>query len=346
MGHGKSLAPPDGRNAFSIEHSRSDPNLPEILEEYLAGQLTAGTKRIYQRDIQDFFGGRVPTLEQLAHLSPRDLNLWRNRMWDNGRGHLEAATINRKLTALKTFYDYLVGMGVVPLNPAHSKVVRRIRVKAWQPQLGLLVEEFQALLKAALTDPDKDRGMRDHALMAMGYAGLLRREELARTTWGDLVQDSGRVLLRLPLTKGGANDFVPVEKPLLTILDRYFLQLGEGIWRAAWLIRHPNSQWRSEYIAECPIFVALDNRCFGQGLSGAAVNEVVKRRATQARLMAGVHSHTLRHTGITHLLEQNVSLVKVQELARHSDPKITMKYFALLGRMKDAPTHILSANLV
>lgn len=339
MGFEKNLTAPESRTSIA------QASIPEILSEYLAGQLTEGTKRIYQRDIQDFFGGRTPSLTQLIQLTPRDLNLWRNQVWDNGRGRLEASTINRKLTALKTFYDYLVGMGIVPLNPANSKVVRRIRVKAWQPQLGLLVEEFQALLQSALSDSDKNRGMRDYAIMAMGYTGLLRRDELARATWGDLVQDSGRILLKLPLTKGGANDFVPVEKPLLRILDRYFLQVGETVWRTAWRKRNPNNAWSSEKISDCPIFVALDNRCFGHGLSGSAINEIVKRRAVQAGLMAGVHSHTLRHTGITHLLEQNVSLVRVQELARHSDPKITMKYFALMGRLKNAPTNVLAKNL-
>lgn len=335
---------PDSFSMVPVSPQQAD--LPEILNEYLAGQLTEGTKRIYQRDILDFFEGQVPSLVQLQAVNPRDLIAWRNLQWNGGAGRLEAATINRKLTALKTFYDYLAGMGLVPLNPAASTVVKRIKVKPWQPQLGLLVEEMQALLKSAKEDPNRAAGARDHALISLAYVDLLRRDELSRAKWRDFTRDGGRTILRLPLTKGGANDFVPVEKRVLEILDRYFHELGIEPWRQGWQQENPGGRWTPETIMDCPIFIALDNCNYGRRLSGSGINEVVKKRAQQAKLMSGIHAHTLRHSGITHLLEKGVPLAKVQELARHSDPKITMNYYTLLGRMKDSPTDVLAGHLL
>lgn len=319
-------------------------DVPAVLEEYLAGQLTEGTRRIYQKDLLAFFGGQTPSKEQLLRVSPADLNNWRNAAWDQGAG-LAASTINRKLTAIKTFYDYLIGMGIAQVNPANSKVVKRIKVRGWQPQLGLVVEELQALQKVCMVGQNKSQGIRDYALISMAYSGLLRRGELAQAKWGDLAKDSGRTILRLPLTKGGANDFIPIEQESLQVLDRYFLTVRQRVWQEGWEKRNPGGIWSPEKVMECPVFISLSNNSYGMGLSETSVNDAVKRRAKEAGLQ-GVHAHTLRHTGITHLLENGAPLHKVQELARHSDPKITMRYFSLLGRMKDSPTDVLAGNLV
>lgn len=321
------------------------PRIPQILDEFLAGQLTEGTRKIYERDVLAFFDGVVPTAEQIRTLMPAQIVAWRNQAWNNGHGVYEAATINRKLTSLKTFYDYLVALAVVQHNPCDPKLVKRIKVKSWRPQLGLEIEELQAILQVCRKDADRAAGMRDYALISLGYSGLLRRSEMANFRWRDLKRDGGRCILHLPLTKGGANDFVPVEQEVLLILDAYFKQVGPLTWKDGFHQENPGVPWGPKSLMDCPVFVALDNCTRGCGLSGAGINEVVKKRAKQARLMSGVHAHTLRHTGITHLLAAGEPLVKVQELARHSDPKITMQYYALLGRMKNSPTKVLTANL-
>jgi integrase/recombinase XerD len=307
-------------------------NISNLLNEYLAGQLTDTTRRSYRTDIISFFG-EEPTLEQIKNLTPHRLNEWRNKVW--GEKIYSVSTINRKLTALNTFYEYMKACGVVQLNPVNSKLVKRIKNKnANIPQLGLSITDLKKLLKACFIGNNQKKNIRDYSLIVFGYNCILRPGEISNANWQDVKKQGSRIVLHLPRSKGGANDFVPLEQPVLKILDEYFKKLTIDAWH-----------WkRKKELLSSPIFVALDNSCYGQRISTKSINNIVKQRAKLAGLK-GIHAHSLRHSGITHLLEKNVPLHKVQELARHSDPKTTMAYNDLLGRMKDSPTNFLSELL-
>ncbi len=309
--------------------------IPQVLETYLAGQLTEGTRRIYRRDILDFFSGSVPTLQDVRNLSPAKLVFWRNEAWGNGNGRLAASTINRKLVALKSFYDLLLAGGVVPLNPAHPKLVRRIKEKRGSAHLGITKEEMSALLQACHIGPNEKANYRDYALISLLYTCLLRRSEAHGFNWNHLNKDGSRSLLRLPHTKAGTQDFVPLEPEMLQILDRYFHQMGGAL------------QWASLYGKDWikgPAFFALDNGHRGDRLTAHGINDVVKKRARIAGIRE-ISAHTIRHTGITHMLLDGASLVQVQTLARHADPKQTVEYAQLLRRVMESPGKSLAALL-
>lgn len=301
-------------------------DLSVFFEEFLEGQLTEGTRRIYRCDIEGFFEG-TPTLEQVASLRPEDLRLWRNMVWDDGRG-LAAATINRKLTALSSFYGTLIANQVTPVNPAHSKLVKRIKEKRRNgARLGITQEEMSALLLACEAESGRDIDVRDHTLISLLYTCLLRRGEAENILWKDIRKEGNRVILHLPLSKAGANDFVPLEPGILGLLDKYFHAMG-GAER--WISFHGKS------IMECPVFLALDRACYGDGLTGHGINDVVKKRAALAGIQK-ISSHYLRHTAITHLLQEGYSIVDVQHLARHANPQQTIAYAELLKRLTHSP---------
>lgn len=310
-------------------------HVASTFDHYLAGQLTEGTRRIYKTDILEFFCGQTPTLESIQSLSVEDIVRWRNEAWNNGGGRLAAATINRKLVALKSFYDLLVARGVVPLNPAHPKLVRRIKEKKGQGRLGITIDKFKELLEACRHGSNKKVNARDYALISLLYSCLLRRSEAHAFNWSDLGRDGGRSLLHLPNTKGGANDFVPIEKTMIEILQSYYNAVGgTSFWMA-----HYGNQWK-----KAPVFIALDNVNFGARLSTNAINNIVKKRANMAGITS-VSAHTLRHTGITHLLMEGHSLTDVQTMARHSDPKQTVAYAALIRKLTESPGKTLAGIL-
>jgi integrase len=312
-------------------HIEAGTVLDHVLSDYLAGQLTEGTRRIYNCDIRQVFGG-VPTWEDVTSLRPEAVVMWRNEAWNGGKG-LAATTINRKLTALKTFYDHLIARGMLQFNPCNPKLVRRIKEKkAPGARLGISKEELEALLAACHIGKNQRANVRDYTIISLMYTCLLRRSEVAAFRWKDLERDGGRSLIVLPLTKGGANDFVPVEQPVLDQLNHYYMEMGGA---STWLAHFGRP------IEECPVFLALDNGHRGDPISGHGLNEIVQRRAKLAGLQP-LSAHILRHTGITHLLMSGCSIVDVQIMARHSDPKQTMAYAMMLRRLENSPGRTLA----
>ena len=310
--------------------------VPQVFESYLAGQLTEGTRKIYRTDLLEFFGGNMPSLEMVRSISVDQIVAWRNQAWSNGTGRLAASTINRKLVALKSFMDLLLAAGVVPINPAHPKLVRRIKEKSGSAQLGITKDEFKALLEACSIGENSRVNARDRALISLLYSCLLRRSEAHGFNWNHLARDGGRSILRLPHTKAGANDFTPIEPEMILVLEDYFQALGGAKF---WLARYGHL-WKQS----APVFVALDNGNRGGRLSTNGINEVAKRRAKLAGIQP-ISAHTIRHTSITHLLMEGHSLADVQSLARHSDPKQTMAYAALLRRIVSSPAKTLASAL-
>ena len=315
--------------------ARKEPlSLPVVFDDYLAGQISNGTRKVYERDILEIFGGK-PSLDLLQSLDPARLVVWRNQAWDNGNG-LAATTINRKLTALKSFLDHLVARGMLQVNPASPKLVRRIKEKRRAgARLGILKEELSVLLSACDIGPDPKANARDRALISLLYTCLLRRSEAEGIQWKHFEREGGRSLLRLPMTKGGANDFVPVETRVIQQLDVYFQVMGGA---ATWVA------YFGRPILDCPVFLALDNGHRGERLSDHGINEIVKKRAKIAGIQ-DISAHILRHSGITHLLMDGYSLADVQAMARHSDPKQTMEYALLIRRLMNSPGRSLAANL-
>lgn len=305
------------------------------LQGFLAGQLTEGTRKIYARDVREVFGDQTPSWDQIASLTPDAVITWRNQLWDNGFGQA-ATTINRKLTALNCFYDHLLARGLVRLNPAHPKIVKRIKESNdSNVRLGISKEELEALLQACNQGKDRQANSRDYTLICLMYTCLLRRSEAAETKWGDLIKDGGRSILKLPHTKSGANDFCPVEPGMIERLNQYYMDMGGA---ATWM------GWIGKPIEECPMFVALDRGHKGNQISDHGVNEIVKRRAKIAGIQP-ITAHILRHTGITHAIMDGQNLADIQIMARHSDPKITMKYAALIRRLENSPGRSLVANI-
>lgn len=315
----------------------ADRPIGEVFEAYLAGQISPGTKRIYERDILQFFGGSL-SRAKVASVEPQQVAKWRDRMKEGG---LEHSTINRKMAALDTFYRHLIAWRVVTYNPATSEAVKRFKTK-WDPALGIEVHDINAMLEACRRDKNTLRGLRDQALIALCYTTLLRRHEAADARWERFVKDGGRWLLVLPETKAGRPDRLPIEKPVQAFLERLWeesLPLLITLWQNK--ARHLGFR---TYIDQHPVFISLAQQNRGDGLSTTSINNIIKGRAEEVGL-AGVHAHSLRHSGITHLLESGENLHDVSALARHSSTDLTMRYWTNIKKLKRSGTRILAENL-
>lgn len=319
-------------------------SLDEGYQGWLSGQLAESTRRLYRSDIEDFFNGQ-PTAEKVLSLTDQDLKLWRNqvvRTNPDSLDGLEASTVNRKLAALSSLYSYLQAKGIVSQNPASPKLVRRPKLSEWEPQLGLVPAEMAALISSCHLKSGQKRvaasSARDLALIVLLYTSLLRRSEAASACWGDIQKQADHYWLKIPKAKGGYRQKVKLEPIAIRLLDQYLVELGGQTFFEAKFNRPLN---------RCPIFVTLDNGHYFQRISGHSVNTIVQKRAAKANLPHGssVTAHTMRHTGVTHMLLAGKSPLAVQVLARHKDLSTTMIYATLAQRLIESPGYVLAGNV-
>src|SRR3954447_824861 len=221
-----------------------------------------------------------------------------------------AATVARKLAALRSLYRTLREHGRVAQNPADLVPAPK------RPQnlpRGLRPDEVAALLdRIAATTP---LDVRDRALFELAYACGLRAEELVNLDAGAVSFDDEEVRVE---GKGGRTRIVPVGESALASLARY--------------VERARPALVSER-AEPALFLSKS----GRRLSTSDVRRRLRVWARRASLQGGVHPHALRHSFATHLLEGGADLRSIQELLGHSSISTTQIYTRVeSARLKSA----------
>jgi len=300
--------------------------LDQAIAEYLTyldveRGLSTATIRAYRGDLGDFAdargsAGRWATTPDAAvdYLAARTR---RGRPGDPG---LAPSSLRRRAAALKGFYKFAYGEGLITTDiAAHVDLPRPQRLL---PDT-LTVEETVRLLEAAggldPAEPDHARRVRSRALLELLYAAGLRVSEALRLDREDLSMDGGFVRV---IGKGDKERLVPVGDVALDQLGRWIA--GP---RAGFLARN-----HVEPIRGGALFVG--DR--GRRLARQQAWSVVKTAAERAGLAQRVSPHTLRHSFATHLLEGGADLRIVQELLGHASISTTQLYTHVTGeRIRD-----------
>jgi len=212
---------------------------------------------------------------------------------------LAPATIRRQISALHTYFGFLVSEGVLIDDPSDRlETPKRGRTL---PDV-LTVGEIDALLAAPSLD--QPLAWRDRALLELGYGAGLRISELCRLGLEDLLFSDGLVRV---FGKGGKERLVPLGRKVIGTVSVYLNSVRTEIDRG-------KSERR----------VLLNAR--GAPLSRVGAWGVVKRAAERAGIKKRVTPHTLRHSFATHLLEGGADLRAVQEMLGHADLSTTQIY--------------------
>ncbi len=223
---------------------------------------------------------------------------------------LDPRSVQRRLSAVRGFFNYLLRERVVTSNPAVD--VRAPKAAKRLP--GTLdVDQISRLLEIP---PENALAIRDKAIMELFYSSGLRLDELVNldTSQLDLPDRTVRVI-----GKGRKTRILPVGRK------------AEAALRA----------WLQERVAlarpdETAVFVGKT----GTRLKHRAIQMRIGYWARRQGLPAHVHPHLFRHSFATHLLESSKDLRGVQELLGHADISTTQVYthldFAHLARTYDA----------
>ena len=222
------------------------------------------------------------------------------------RRGLTPKSLQRRLSACRSFYAWLLRNGRIDASPAAA--IRAPKAPRKLPQV-LDPDEAKALVEVPTDAP---LGVRDRALLELFYSSGLRLSELCGLHWRDLHLDDGLVHV---LGKGSKQRIVPLGSHARGAL---------GDWKR-----------ESGGTADTPVFPGRKGP-----ITPRAVQLRLRQLAQRQGLFKRVHPHLLRHSFASHILESSGDLRGVQELLGHADIATTQIYTHLdyqhLSRVYDA----------
>jgi integrase/recombinase XerC len=260
---------------------------------------SAHTSKAYLTDLAQYAACLAEQGVPLVPSSPAAVRSFLAR----ASGGAGAASLARKLSAVRSFYRYLVREGISPTNPARAvaspKQPRKLPVVLPEDEVAALVESQKEAVPLEL---------RDRAFLELLYASGLRVSELAALDMDavDLAEGLVRVV-----GKRRKERIVPVGSPAREALRRW---LDEG---------RPLLASGSEH-AKARRALFLNHR--GGRLSTRSVARRLDRAVLAAGLPRRVHPHVLRHCFATHLLGNGADLRAIQELLGHASLSTTQRY--------------------
>jgi integrase/recombinase XerD len=271
----------------------------EAFEDYLSFEAGSSRHTVanYLRDVRRLAAFAASRgVRDPGTVSPQLLRDFVYHLKDLG---LAPTSIRREVSAVRTYYRFLVGEGHVAADPTG----RLETPKTWSRLPDVLtVEEVEALLGAP--SADETLGWRDRALLELGYATGVRVSELVGLTTADLWFDDALVRV---MGKGAKERLVPVGRRALGASAIYSREIRPRLDRG-----HTAGRF------------FLNAR--GRPLSRVGAWGIIKRCAERAGLTKRVTPHTLRHTVATHLLEGGADLRAVQEMLFFNDTATTEIY--------------------
>jgi integrase/recombinase XerC len=257
-------------------------------------RLSAHTDDNYRRDLNFFIQYcDKHNIADWPQLDAQHLRLFAAAEFRRGSS---ARTIQRRLSALRTFFNFLIREGVLKGNPAID--VQAPKAPKRLPQ-ALDVDQMNQLLAFRTDD---ELSTRDKAVMELFYSSGLRLAELVGLKLNDL--DLADRTVRV-IGKGNKARIVPVGTHAVNALR-------------AWL----NERAGLANTDETAVFVAQT----GSPLGPRAIQLRIAEWAIRQGLPMHVHPHLFRHSFATHLLESSQDLRGVQELLGHANISTTQVY--------------------
>ncbi len=255
------------------------------------------TVRNYTTDLLGFFRFlRDEEIDSLTEVDRYTLRDYLSRLMEQG---LVKASIARKLSAIRSFYRYLLREEIIATSPVATTS---------SPKLDKRLPSFlsRAEIDRLLEAPDLStpQGLRDRALLELLYASGIRVSELVSLNLEQVNLDSNEIRV---WGKGSKERVVLIGEPAARALIAY---LDRG---------------RPELLAEKRGNALLLNR-YGKRLLERRVQRILGKYANIAGIGKRVYPHMLRHTFATHLLDGGADLRVVQELLGHASLSSTQIY--------------------
>ena len=250
--------------------------------------LAAFAEFMLRRNKQNFFWQQTGPLDVRGYLAELNEKQYARR------------TIARRISALRSFFKYLVREAVIEYSP-----LTKVRTPKLEKKLPAFLDEIEINELLAMPDKSKVLGVRDQAVLEMLYATGCRVSELVGLTL-ERVDLSNRFVLLLG--KGNKERVMPVGHTCCAALSTYY---------------RVRQQLMLQYQQKHD-FIFVNNR--GGRLTDRSVRRILEKYINMLAIHNNVSPHTRRHSFATHLLEHGADLRSVQELLGHANLSTTQIY--------------------
>lgn len=282
----------------------------QLFLEYLTVELglSANTRQAYERDLRLF----CKTLgfkngDALVNVSREQITGYMTQLKEKG---LAAATIARKLAAIKAFYRFMTAEGYMDANPAEVVEAGTKGIK-----LPRVLSEDEVVRLLNQPDITTAEGFRDRTMLEVLYATGMRVSELINLT---LERVDLNMKYIIAFGKGSKERIVPLGSVAAEFLQQYLEKVRPKLTHAG---RNTNI-----------VFLAFG----GHELTRQRFWQIIRAYGRKANINKALTPHILRHSFATHLLDNGADLRSVQELLGHSDISTTQIYTHLTNkRLRD-----------
>lgn len=272
-----------------------------------ARSLAERTRRAYGVDLAQFTGWARECGLEPGKVRHRDVRRYGAGLSSEGAS---AATVARKLAAVRGLFDFLVRTERLGQNPAD--LVSSPKKEQTLPRV-LSGEQMRTLLERIPANTPLE--LRDRAMLELAYSCGLRCEEIVNLNRDSFDFESEQLRV---LGKGSKERLLPVGEPAQRALRRYLERARHGL-------------------AVEPRETALFLSKSGRRLSNSDVSRRLALWVREAAMAAGVSPHALRHSFATHLLEGGADLRVIQELLGHASISTTQVYTRVdAARLREA----------
>ena len=257
----------------------------------------------YENDLREF-KAYLESVEKNNNLKSADADLIRGWAVSLMEGGCKATSVNRKLSALRTFYKYLLKKGEINVSPMQN--VSGPKRKKPLPQY-VREADMERLLDVSLADEDTWQGVRERVVIQFFYETGVRLSELVDLNDHDV--DFSRMTVKVT-GKRNKQRLVPIGQGLADSLKRYMEMRNLSI---------PDSQLST---LDSPLFVTDK----GLRVYPHWVYRLVRKNLSQVVTLKKRSPHVLRHTFATVMLNNEAELEAVKELMGHESVSTTQIY--------------------
>jgi integrase/recombinase XerC len=268
--------------------------------DYLTFQkrYSANTVISYENDLHAFFEFLFLEykITDLKEITASIVRTWLASLKEN---KCSSKTVNRKISALKSFFKYQLKMNRISTSPVAA--IASLKVSRKLPSF-IQEKEMDTLLKNDYF-PQTFAGKTDFLIFEILYQTGIRRNELIHLKESDVDKSSGIIKV---LGKGNKERFIPVSNQLLKMIEEYI------------------SEKKKELSEPVEDFLLVNQK--GKKLDPKYIYNIVKQNLSKVSTNERKSPHILRHSFATHLTNNGAEINAIKELLGHSSLASTQIY--------------------